>query len=370
MWIFALLIFALIAGRLILPLRLHPAWKIALSLPVLASAFKFQLIHLFGGPMFFAPQLPAWLLIASAWCYASVFMLFLLLLISETVQLCFRFAGRKTPEKIRNRIDLALIAAAFLLASYGLIRGTAMPEVREISLEFPGLPKSADGMTIALLADLHADAVTRSERIGKIAELTNSLQPDLIVIAGDFADGTVDRRGKELEPLRTLSAPCGVFGVPGNHEYYSGYADWTKFISGLGIRLLLNENCRLPNGIILSGVTDPAARRMGGEAPDLEKALKGIPANSFVVLLAHQPALAEDAAKQKIALQLSGHTHGGMIRGFDCIVARFNRGFVSGLYQVGSMRLYVSNGSGIWSGFPIRIGRDAEITLIRLTVPH
>ena len=63
---------------------------------------------------------------------------------------------------------------------------------------------------------------------------------------------------------------------------------------------------------------------------------------------------------------LSGHTHGGMITGIDRLVARFNDGFVSGPYQVGSMKLYVSNGAGIWNGFPVRIGVPAEIVLIRL----
>ena len=65
-------------------------------------------------------------------------------------------------------------------------------------------------------------------------------------------------------------------------------------------------------------------------------------------------------------LQLSGHTHGGMISGFDRIVRKVNGGFVSGKYTVGNTRLYVSNGTGIWSGFPIRLGRKAEITLIKL----
>nr|WP_270588800.1 hypothetical protein [Akkermansia muciniphila] len=65
-------------------------------------------------------------------------------------------------------------------------------------------------------------------------------------------------------------------------------------------------------------------------------------------------------------LQVSGHTHGGMIAGVDRLVARFNEGFVSGLYTVGNMKLYVSNGAGIWNGFPIRIGVPSEIVLIRL----
>ena len=101
--------------------------------------------------------------------------------------------------------------------------------------------------------------------------------------------------------------------------------------------------------------------------PDLKKTLHGIPAGDFILLLAHRPAQAKSAARSGISLQLSGHTHGGMIRGLDWVVAQFNGGFVSGLYEVNGMKLYVSNGTGIWNGFPIRLGRPAEITLITLS---
>ena len=67
-----------------------------------------------------------------------------------------------------------------------------------------------------------------------------------------------------------------------------------------------------------------------------------------------------------VALQLSGHTHGGMIIGLDRIVARANGGFVSGRYRVDAMTLYVGNGTGIWPGFALRLGRPAELTRFTL----
>ena len=146
-------------------------------------------------------------------------------------------------------------------------------------------------------------------------------------------DGRVAVRGGDLRPLEELSAPLGVFGVPGNHEYYSGYEEWMLFLSGLGIDMLENSHRILAGGkLALGSVTDPAA----------------------------------EAAKSGVALQVSGHTHGGMIVGIDRLVARFNAGFVAGSYRVGDLRLYVSRGSGIWNGFPIRLGVPSEITLLRL----
>ena len=82
--------------------------------------------------------------------------------------------------------------------------------------------------------------------------------------------------------------------------------------------------------------------------------------------MAHQPREAARNSETGVDLQLSGDTHGGQIIGLHLIAQAANEGFVSGLYRLGAMRLYVSNGSGLWSGFPVRIGRWSEITRIVL----
>ena len=235
-----------------------------------------------------------------------------------------------------------------------------------MTLHFANLPKEAEGCRIAVLADLHADRITTSPKIRRIVELTNRLEPDLTVLLGDYVDGKVPARGQELLPLKSLKAKYGVYAIPGNHEYYSGWHEWRPFLSGCGLNLLENLHVRLPNGIYLAGVSDPAARGFGEPVPDIAKALHGIPQGSFILLLAHRPGQAHGAAKSGAALQLSGHTHGGMVYGLDWFVGQFNGGFVSGLYEVGGMKLYVSNGSSIWNGFPIRLGHESEITLLTL----
>ena len=101
--------------------------------------------------------------------------------------------------------------------------------------------------------------------------------------------------------------------------------------------------------------------------PSLDKALKGVPEKTPVILLNHRPSAdARKAAEKGVALQLSGHTHGGMMLGLNLFVKMFNSGFVSGWYQVDAMLLYVSNGTGIWNGFPVRIGCPSEITVLTL----
>ena len=117
---------------------------------------------------------------------------------------------------------------------------------------------------------------------------------------------------------------------------------------------------------VIAGLNDPVATRFGMEGPNLEKALAGAPADAPVILLAHQPKFARANAAYGVDLQLSGHTHGGQMIGFDQIVASQNEGFLRGLYTVGGMRLYVSPGTGLWTGFPVRIGVPSEIARLVL----
>jgi len=205
------------------------------------------------------------------------------------------------------------------------------------------------------------------EEVEDVVRRTNALEPDLIVLAGDFVDGRVDQLGYKLEPLKNLRAKYGVYGIPGNHEYYSGYREWMAFLRTLGIDMLENEH-REPAGdlLVVAGVTDRAARMRKMEEPDVKKALAGAPEKSFKILLAHQPAHTREAAEAGADLQLSGHTHGGMIVGLDRVIAGLNYGYVSGMYDVGKMKLYVSRGTSLWKGFPIRLGVPSEITVVTL----
>lgn len=372
--IFGALLAVYVFCRAILPLRLKWGWKALLAVLLAVAAFKFHLLHLFGGPMFFSPVLPEGVLLAAAWLFSVLFLFFFLLLAADVIRLLYLLVlfcmRKKRTERFRvigNRVNLALLAFAAVLATVGMAGGTGVPRVKEETISVNHLPDGADGLTVAVLADLHVDGITRADRIRKIVERTNALNPDIVIIAGDFVDGTVPVHGDDLRPLADLKTRYGVFGVPGNHEYYSGYEEWMEFLPTLGIRMLHNEHV-LTGGdaVVLAGVTDPVAGIMGKEVPDIRKALAGAPEKGVRILASHQPRLAPEAAAHGVDLQVSGHTHGGMIAGIDRLVARFNEGFVSGLYTVGGMKLYVSNGTGIWNGFPIRIGVPSEIVLIRL----
>ena len=138
----------------------------------------------------------------------------------------------------------------------------------------------------------------------------------------------------------------------------------------LGITVLANENTQIRvkgTPLAIAGVTDAKALDWGMEAPDPVKALSGLSKDMTKIMLSHRPSLAPESAKAGASLQLSGHTHGGLILPLMPLVAAFNGGYVSGMYAVDGMPLYVSNGSGLWGGTPLRLFVPSEITLITLT---
>ncbi len=373
--LFELFLFCTIFLLGVVPLRCGWYAKIALGAVLFVGAFKFHVTRVLGGPMFFAPRLPVALLFTLSWLFSILFIFFFFLVAATAGYLLFLliyFAClRQFPSQfwlIANRLNLGLLVFASALATFGIVCGRSAPEIREMTIVLPNLPAEAEGLTLAVLADIHADKLTPANRVKVMVELTNALRPEVIVLLGDLVDGTVAEHGRDLLPLQELSARYGVFGIPGNHEYYSGYQEWMDFLPTLGIRMLINEHILLPETqVAIAGVTDQAADRFGLDLPDVDRALAGRPQGLTTILLAHRPNLAPLAEQHGVDLQLSGHTHGGMFKGLDYLVARFNGGFVAGWYQVGEMQLYVNRGTGIWNGFPIRIGVPPEITLLRLT---
>lgn len=371
----ALLMAVLVSYQLLRLVRISKYWKLLPVLLITAAALKSQIVYLLGGDNYFAPDLPGWLLITAAWFYAVIFFSSVLLILpaAATFTAIIYCKSKKIalPEKFRqsvNKLNIALLLTAVLLASAALANGLRSPALRHVELFLNDLPPEAENYRITVLADLHIDRTSSPEKVRKLVERVNELQSNTVVILGDTVDGKVATLAAMVGELSELRASDGVFGIMGNHEYFSGGREWVEFFAACNIKMLLNEHVELRKGFYLAGITDPAAGYSKGSMamPDLAEALRGIAPDACTVLLAHRPGHAVKAAEKAVALQLSGHTHGGMIPGVSYLVGRFNENFVSGLYHVKNMLLYVSNGSSIWSGFPFRLWADSEITIITL----
>lgn len=359
-----LFLYALLS--LILPLALRWWWKLLLCLPLGATAFKYPLMHELWGGSLFRPASPMWLDLLSLWLFMGLIITVAGLVGLDLARLPLRIFMGRTPwwRSLRNRMNGVLLLAALGLSAWGMYQSFALPTVKKITIAMPRLQHP---VRLAMLTDLHADRYKQADFFREVVNRTNALQADAVVITGDFQDGHPYQLAPALAPLRDLKSRWGTFAVYGNHDYFTTHHAWHRYLSSLGIRFLNNEHVQPgPGYLVIAGVTDPAATRANGEAPNVAKALDKAPQHKPIVLLAHQPGIAREAVRRGVALQLSGHTHGGMAPGLKQLLARFNDGLVQGLYQRENTRIYVSNATGIWSGMPLRLFTPAEITLIHL----
>jgi hypothetical protein len=252
------------------------------------------------------------------------------------------------------------------------------PKLVKIEVPLARLPASLDGLTIAQLSDFHYDDYLGKVPIRNAVEMVNQLQPQIVVLTGDFVTISVlsdflhnaRQAANVIEPcarlLSSMHPPLGIFAILGNHDSDSDSVRIVETLHAFGITTLRNRSLPLQiNGgrMWLSGVEDALVGK-----PDLDVTLRGLPRNEAVILLAHEPDFADQVARYPVDLQLSGHSHGGQIR-LPLIGAPYlpelARKYPRGLRQVGPLTLYTNVGLGTIR-IPARLGCSPEVTLFTL----
>lgn len=261
---------------------------------------------------------------------------------------------------LSKKINVFCIAAALAAVIFCTWQSLRVPDVKHVYLTFKNLPQDLESYKIAQITDTHIGLVFQKDWLERTVQKVMAEQPDLIVHTGDIGDIRPQEIAEHLEPFKKLSAPDGVHYVFGNHEYYHNLSHWRQFFKDSGLHLLENDSVFLRKSLLLSGAKP---------FPKSKKELMAFPAKSddvFHIYLDHHPqnfSLVSDS----IDLQLSGHTHGGTVFFLSPVVAKFNDGFISGLYRSGEACLYINNGTGIWSYSPFRLFVPSEITVIHLS---
>lgn len=238
-----------------------------------------------------------------------------------------------------------------------------------------GLGSEFQGYRIAVISDFHVPHFTSAAYIERCIDLARAERPDLILCPGDFCNshgsfGRDETTVPKLAPyLDTLTAPDGVFGVLGNHDYWLDEAGVTTSLRDTPVRLLHNENIVLRRGrseIAIVGTPD----LWEGDI-DLDRAFGGISSETPRILMQHNPDLAEEfPAGYRVDLQVSGHTHGGQVRipfGPALILpTKYGNKYREGLVQGPRHRVYVTRGVGMSSTLPVRFCCPPEVTLLEL----
>lgn len=279
-----------------------------------------------------------------------------------------KLTRREAVERIGG---LTVFGATSAAIGWGMVRGRHEFSVEEVVVRIPGLPRALDGYTITQVSDIHTGMFVGARELAEGLSRVAETKPDLVVATGDLVDydgryvGLMARALADLKSGRL--ARDGVYAILGNHDYYTGARAVRAGLRAVGVRVLVNEGLVVRaddgGGFALLGVADLFARHRGEEGPSLETAIAAVPPDAPRILLAHQPRYFDDAAG-KVALQLSGHTHGGQINpGFrpaDLVME-----YVAGRYERAGSSLYVNRGFGV-AGPPSRVGAPPEVTKIVL----
>jgi uncharacterized protein len=268
--------------------------------------------------------------------------------------------------------------SAFAIGARGMVTEADDPKLVSIEIPLTRLPDVWDGITIVQLSDFHYDDDFSVVPIRKAVEITNRLQPDLIVLTGDFVTmpmfskllHTSRQAARAAEPcaalLGQLRAPLGVYAVLGNHDMRTDPTFVVESLKAKGIQVLRNRSVPLERQgkrLWLGGLDDA----MHGY-PDVDATLRGTPREEPVVLLVHEPDYARRVARHPVDLQLSGHSHGGQIV-IPLVGAPYlppmGRWYPKGLYQLSSLALYTNVGLGTIR-LPARWNCSPEITFLKL----
>ncbi|MFC6089064.1 metallophosphoesterase [Saccharothrix lopnurensis] len=267
---------------------------------------------------------------------------------------------------IARSLAVAGGVAAAGVVGYGATQALGDPRINRVPIALGKLDPRLSGYRIAVVSDIHLGPLLGRSHTERLVRMINEQQVDLVAIVGDMVDGTVERLGEAAAPLRDLTSTHGSFFVTGNHEYYSGAQPWLTELERLGVNPLRNERLAIERAgaaFDLAGVNDVNGESFD-DAPDYARALDGRDTSRPVVLLAHQPVQAREAAKHGVDLQLSGHTHGGQMFPFHLLVG-LQQPVRSGLETVDGTQVYTSNGAGFW-GPPVRVGAPPEIAVVEL----
>jgi uncharacterized protein len=237
------------------------------------------------------------------------------------------------------------------------------------TLELPAWPAELDGLRVAVISDLHTGAPhVPVEKVERVVARVGEEAPDLIALLGDYADprvmGASPVRPEDVAgALGRLEAPLGVLAVLGNHDWAEGGREMAAALRTAGVVVLENDATEAGRGLWVAGVADARTRRV-----DLAVALSGVPSDAPLLLLSHDPDVFP-RVPARVALTLSGHTHGAQV---DLPLvrervtpSRFGARYAGGVFEEDGRLLFVSRGVGT-SGLPVRFLAPPEVALLTL----
>jgi predicted MPP superfamily phosphohydrolase len=231
----------------------------------------------------------------------------------------------------------------------------------------PNLPSTFRGTTVALISDVHHGPFVPLAYVRHIVETTNSLKPDLVLLAGDYVSSSPRYIAPVMDALGKLKAGLGRFSVLGNHDHWESAPESRQALDAAGIAQVDNTGVwveRAGARLRVCGVGD-----LWTDRQHLAPALGDATDRDAVILLSHNPDFAEGVRDPRVGLIVSGHTHGGQVvvpgYGAPIVPSAFGQKYLHGLVRGPSCQVFISRGVGTVTP-PVRFLCRPEIVLITL----
>ncbi len=360
--------------------RANRKWWIVYGL-VMAALFIGNVVYIMYEVELYGTSVFPFLKLENTGSYGLVMGIFLaipLLVIVKIVQwLVNRQVNQLDPavgQSRRRLFQSAVVAAPVVTigaAGYGAFIGQQEVVVTENKFTYKNLPPSLKNYKIVQLSDVHLGPSIDLQDLDELIELTVKQKPNRVIITGDLID-KVQWLPELCEALRKLAAqvPDGIDCILGNHEHFHDVHEILQaFKTKTPMRIYMNSNLEIFGAahgagqpVYIAGVDYDEKRSSKHRRVMLDEALKGIPENAFVILLAHHPEFMDLAFERNIPLTLAGHTHGGQIIFDGKMLVPLSTEYYKGIYTQGNSIGYVNSGTGHW--FPIRFNCPREITVI------
>ncbi|MEO8512232.1 MAG: metallophosphoesterase, partial [Ignavibacteria bacterium] len=286
--------------------------------------FSAYIIGRFLERKFLNPLSAFFVWVGSFWLAAMVYYLMFSILI-DIIRLFNLIFGFLPPAFYGNEYKLIF----FLLVNFAVILIVALgylnaisPVIKKLRIEIDKKADKLKTLKIAMASDIHLGTIINSRRLRKIVKKINSTEPDIILLPGDVVDEDIGPVIKQNagELLRTLKANYGVYAITGNHEYIGGAEAACNYLVEHGIAELRDKTVLIDDSFYIVGREDRASKGFAGILrKPLNILLDGVDMTLPVILMDHQPAHLEEAEKNGIDLQLSGHTHHGQLWPFNFI---------------------------------------------------
>ncbi|MFC3842995.1 metallophosphoesterase [Paenibacillus sp. MAH-36] len=263
----------------------------------------------------------------------------------------------------------SLATLAGVSGLYGIFGERYWIQLNTVPLAYHRYPAAFAGMRIVQFSDTHLGKYYSLGQMARVVKLVQREEPDLICFTGDLFDSNYGQINDDVIPiLSRLQARLGKYAVLGNHDMRLDPKRVKDVLERSGFTVLVNANRSIVRGnsrLWIAGIDE-----MFHGKPDLPLALKGTEKDEFVLLLAHEPDFADTALKFPVALQLSGHSHGGQIRipfYGSLFTPDLGQKYEVGLYTFEKSEFHVYTNRGIGTTlFPIRFNCRPEITVFVL----